>query len=258
MWPPETTRRQRRRRASDDDIGRSGRTLSGKRAGLCSFAARGITSVIVSFWSLRNQTRQQVPRFIEDTHILGRFVETLETRKSRIRDRCRASGCLASGGAIPGFWAGQSMAEVDTGATCYSWPAPSPSLRTQVPGGAALPPACRDRRLQVLHRRRQCCPVRRPAATLALVQPIARRGVPTLAVAPPAGRDLVLDPGRAALHPRDEMVGGGLHESGECSPAPHAALAVPDQHRSQPLRAVGPAAGICHPTIVLDRPAVSS
>src|SRR3954471_13005559 len=115
--------------------------------------------------------------------------------------------------------------------------AQSPQLSRQVGPGpplAALPP---DGLLEGAENGGEPPLVGRPAAALALLQPVDRRAVPALAVAPPARGDLVLQPRRAALDPRDHVLGRGPDQGPEGAAAPDAGGAGPIQ---DPRQAVGP------------------
>ena len=70
-----------------------------------------------------------------------------------------------------------------------------------------------------------------PAPPLAFVEPLTRCAVATLTVAPTAGSELVLDPARASLDARHEVLGRGRHESyPERPPAPHTGRPVAFEH----------------------------
>lgn len=66
-----------------------------------------------------------------------------------------------------------------------------------------------------------------PAASLALLEPLGRGAMASLAVAAAARRDLVLEPARATLDPGDQMLGGRPYQPDlQRSPAPHTGRAV--------------------------------
>jgi hypothetical protein len=131
---------------------------------------------------------------------------------------------------------------------------PSSELTVEVPGGSALPAPFGDRGLQPVQGSIQGAAVGCPSPAPALVEPLDRRPVATLPIATPACGYLVFDPGRTALDPGDQVVGGGNDQAGEPSFAPETAVTVPLQDHSQPLCSVElrPEQVITHPTMVPD------
>src|SRR4051812_12443974 len=99
---------------------------------------------------------------------------------------------------------------------------------------AALSAALGDREIEVSEDAQYPIGVRRPTPAPALFGPFGQRPVAAFPVAPPAGRDLVLRPGRAALRARHEMLRGRLDQLREPAAAPHAGRAVPLDRRAQP------------------------
>src|SRR3954453_5097082 len=105
-------------------------------------------------------------------------------------------------------------------------PAAQPTqLGVEVGARASLTALAGDGRLQGDQRPRQPGRVGGPAAPFALLQPVDGAAVPALGVAAAAGGDLVLDPGRAALQPRDDVLGGGAHQVPKLTATPDAGAA---------------------------------
>src|SRR6478672_10090524 len=101
-----------------------------------------------------------------------------------------------------------------------------PELAREVGTGSALPAPDADLAVEVRQTPPDALHVGRPAAPPTLLQPQRRRRVPTLAVAPATRGQLVRRPGRAALHPRDEVIGRRWDQRGERTLAPHARRSV--------------------------------
>ena len=74
-----------------------------------------------------------------------------------------------------------------------------------------------------------------PPASLALVEPFARRHVATLSVATSTGRNLILDPAGSTLDPWHDVLGCGRHQPHlERAPTPHALAPIALQDQLHP------------------------
>jgi hypothetical protein len=112
-------------------------------------------------------------------------------------------------------------------------------LRGEIRPSAALPSFGSDPVLQRLEATTDEITIRFQAEQLALICPLRRRPMASLAVAANACGDLVLDPGGTALDPGDEMIGRRPDEPTEQSPAPCAHRAVSLEDELEPLPTVG-------------------
>ena len=147
------------------------------------------------------------------------------TRKPEVPPTCSAprhAGAFRTAQLIRG-------ARADPSSVC------SPPLALHVRPCPTLTAALRDRVVQPRQRGGQLLALGRPAAPHALLEPLHRTEVSALAVAPPAGGDLVLPPGRAALDPGDDVVGRRWHERREGSTAPEADPALVHDRFPQPI-----------------------
>jgi len=118
-------------------------------------------------------------------------------------------------------------------------------LRGDIRAGSTLTAAPIDRSGERVQRTNDRCPVRVPAPSFAFVEPGARGAVPPFAVAASARGQLVLDPTRAALDPRHQVLrrrGDQAHL--ERPPTPHALGAVTFEDDRHPLAAVELALGV--------------
>lgn len=131
-----------------------------------------------------------------------------------------------------------------------SWPMirsvpPASPLGVHISGRPSLTAADPDRRTQASQRSVDRRDVRCPPAPDALVEPIDRRGVPALTVAASASGDFVLDPGRSALDPGDNMVGRRSDQRRKPAAAPQTSISVADEYRRQSFGAAGLRVGLC-------------
>ena len=121
-------------------------------------------------------------------------------------------------------WMSSPEAPSSTGRCTAARPEP-PELRVQVRPARRCPPRAAIASRSSPSARKHRAPGRAPARAPRSQQPLGRRGVAAVAVARPAGGDLVLRPGRAALQARDEVVHGGA-VGRQRAPAPGAGAAV--------------------------------